>query len=280
MSKKPPDKYKCIKLRINNILDDYKSYNKKDVFNVLNDAISRTNRITIKSYMLLRLWILNKYESNVDIPIITKDSIRMSFKAVMTNNKSPSGNNLLLFNELRDICKNYITDKFDNGTKLSTILNYYSITMMTSIENNIKNNFINYVNKYVNSYFITKYQQEIRDKEFKKQLFKNLNILKKDLYENTSNSIDIFREWLLDNRNKIVPFYNSNNDNIYKILKNTPQICFKNMIYMNIELNKLNKKQFQFFPLQSNTILRNIQIDTSSLLELFEDKVTEAYKNI
>ena len=58
MSKKPPDKYKCIKLRINNILDDSKSYNKKDVFNVLNDAISRTNRITIKSYMLLRLWIL------------------------------------------------------------------------------------------------------------------------------------------------------------------------------------------------------------------------------
>jgi len=280
MSKHPPDKYKCLKLRFTKVLDNSTIYNNKNVFNTIEDAIKRTNNIVIKSYMLLRLWILNKYESNVDIPIITKDTIKMSFKAVMTNNKSPSGNNLLLFNELRDICKNYITDKFEIGTKLSTILNYYSITMMTSIENNIKNNFINYVNKYVNSYFITKYQQEIRDKEFKKQLFKNLNILKKDLYENTSNSIDIFREWLLDNRNKIVPFYNSNNDNIYKILKNTPQICFKNMIYMNIELNKLNKKQFQFFPLQSNTILRNIQIDTSSLLELFEDKVTEAYKNI
>ena len=71
-----------------------------------------------------------------------------------------------------------------------------------------------------------------------------------------------------------------NNDNIYKILKNTPQICFKNMIYMNIELNKLNKKQFQFFPLQSNTILRHIQIDTSALIELFENKVSEVFKNI
>ena len=49
------------------------------------------------------------------------------------------------------------------------------------------------------------------------------------------------------------------------------------MIYMNIELNKLNKKQFQFFALQSNTILRNIQINTNVLLELFEDKVTEAF---
>ena len=279
MSKHPPDKYKCLKLRFSKVLDNSKIYNNKNVFNTIEDAIKRTNNIVIKSYMLLRLWILKKYESNVDIPIITKDTIRMSFKAVMTNNKSPSGNNLLLFNELRDICKNYITDKFENGTKLSTILNYYSITMITSIENNIKNNFINYVNKYVNSYFITKYETEIKDKEIKKQLFKNLNILKKDLYENTNNSINIFREWLLDNRNKIVPFYDSNNDNIYKILKNTPQICFKNMIYMNIELNKLNKKQFQFFPLQSNTILRNIQIDTNALLELFEDKVSDAFKN-
>ena len=279
MNKHPPDKYKCLKLRFSKVLDNSTIYNNKNVFNTIENAIKRTNNIVIKSYMLLRLWILKKYESNVDIPIITKDTIRMSFKAVMTNNKSPSGNNLLLFNELRDICKNYITDKFENGTKLSTILNYYSITMITSIENNIKNNFINYVNKYVNSYFITKYETEIKDKEIKKQLFKNLNILKKDLYENTNNSINIFREWLLDNRNKIVPFYDSNNDNIYKILKNTPQICFKNMIYMNIELNKLNKKQFQFFPLQSNTILRNIQIDTNALLELFEDKVSDAFKN-
>ena len=279
MNKHPPDKYKCLKLRFSKVLDNSTIYNNKNVFNTIEDAIKRTNNIVIKSYMLLRLWILKKYESNVNIPIITKDTIRMSFKSVMTNNKSPSGNNLLLFNELRDICKNYITDKFENGTKLSTILNYYSITMITSIENNIKNNFINYVNKYVNSYFITKYETEIKDKEIKKQLFKNLNILKKDLYENTNNSINIFREWLLDNRNKIVPFYDSNNDNIYKILKNTPQICFKNMIYMNIELNKLNKKQFQFFPLQSNTILRNIQIDTNALLELFEDKVSDAFKN-
>ena len=181
MSKKPPDKYKCIKLRINNILDDSKSYNKKDVFNVLNDAISRTNRITIKSYMLLRLWILKKYENNIEIPLITKDIIKIAFKSVIdnTNRKKPSGNNLILLKELKELFKNEITDKFENGTKLSTILNYYAITMMTSIENNIKNNFINYINRYVNSYFITKFENEIKNKEFKKQLFKDLKVLKR-----------------------------------------------------------------------------------------------------
>ena len=283
MNKQPPDKYKCLKLRLHKLLDNNTIYNNKNVFTTIEDAIKRTNNIVIKSYMLLRLWILKKYETDIVIPIITKDTIKMAFKSVIDNSKRgkrASGDNLKLVNEMKEIFINDITDKFENGTKLSTILNYYSITMITSIENNIKNNFINYVNRYINSYFINKYENEIKVKDFKKQLFKDLNILKKDLYENTSNSTDLYKQWLLDNRNKIVPIYDSINDNIYKLLKNKPQLCFKNMIYMNIELEKINKKQFQFFPLQSNTILRNIQIDTSALLELFEDKVSEAYKNI
>ena len=283
MSKQPPDKYKCLKLRLNKLLDNSTLYNNKNVFNTIEDAIKRTNSIVIKSYMLLRLWILKKYETNTIIPLITKETIKMAFKSVIDNKKRgkrASGDNLKLVNELKEIFTNDITDKFENGSKLSTILNYYSITMLTSIDNNIKNNFINYVNRYVNAYFINKYENEIKDKEFKKQLFKNLTILKKDICENTSNSTDIYKQWLLENRNNIVPVYDSNNDSIYKLLKNTPQLCFKNMIYMNIELDKLNKKQFQFFPLQSNTILRHIQIDTSALIELFENKVSEVYKNI
>ena len=282
MSKQPPDKYKCLKLRLNKLLDNSTLYNNKNVFNTIEDAIKRTNSIVIKSYMLLRLWILKKYETNTIIPLITKETIKMAFKSVIDNKKRgkrASGDNLKLVNELKEIFTNDITDKFENGSKLSTILNYYSITMLTSIDNNIKNNFINYVNRYVNAYFINKYENEIKNKEFKKQLFKNLTILKKDICENTSNSTDIYKQWLLENRNNIVPVYDSNNDSIYKLLKNTPQLCFKNMIYMNIELDKLNKKQFQFFPLQSNTILRNIQIDTNALLELFEDKVSDAFKN-
>ena len=54
-------------------------------------------------------------------------------------------------------------------------------------------------------------------------------------------------------------------------------VFFKYMIYMNIELSKLKKSQFQFFPIQSNTILRHIQIDTSALIELFENKVSEVF---
>ena len=168
MSKQPPDKYKCLKLRLNKLLDNSTLYNNKNVFNTIEDAIKRTNSIVIKSYMLLRLWILKKYETNTIIPLITKETIKMAFKSVIDNNKKkkPSGDNLKLVNELKEIFTNDITDKFENGSKLSTILNYYSITMLTSIDNNIKNNFVNYVNRYINSYFINKYENEIKVKDF------------------------------------------------------------------------------------------------------------------
>ena len=151
--------------------------------------------------------------------------------------------------------------------------------MLTSINNNIKNNFIKYINRYVNSYFINKYENEIKNKDFKKQLFKDLKILKKDIFENTSICEGYYKIWLKENRSKIVPNY-TNNENIYIALKNTPQVFFKYMIYINLELSKLNKHQYQFFPLQSNTVLRHIQIDTSALIELFENKVSEAFKYI
>jgi len=156
MSKQPPDKYKCLKLRINKILDSSIIYNNKNVANTIDDAIKRTNKIVIKSYMLLRLWILKKYETNTTIPNITTDTIKIAFKSISNNNKRgkrTSVNNLVLLNELKELYKNEITDKFEDGTKLSTILNYYAVTMLTSINNNIKNNFIKYINRYVNSYF-------------------------------------------------------------------------------------------------------------------------------
>ena len=138
MTKQPPDKYKCIKLRLNKILDSSLIYNNKNVVNTLNDAIKRTNKIVIKSYMLLRLWILKKYEGSNIIPNITTDTIKIAFKSISDNNKRgkrTSGNNLELLNELKELYKNDITDKFENGSKLSTILNYYAVTMLTSINN-------------------------------------------------------------------------------------------------------------------------------------------------
>jgi len=278
---KGPDKYKykCVKIRFNKILNNTNTYNNKNILETISDAVIRTNKISIKAYMLLRLWVLKKYESNNDIPKITKDVIRMSFNAVMIKKgKNPIGNNALILTELQDLYKSDINSTFENGTKLSTILNYYSTTILTSIENNIRNNFINYIDRYIKSYFFIKYEKEIKCNEFKKQLYRDIYVLKKDIHENTSESNDKYKEWLIENRHKIVPVFQDNN--IYKLLNENPQVFLKHMIYMNNEIAKLGKKQYQFFPLQNNTVLKHIQIDTGALIELFETKVSEIKKDI
>ena len=109
-----------------------------------------------------------------------------------------------------------IFGKLEDGTKLSTILSYSAKTMFVSIENNIKNNFIKYINRYVNSYFHKKYEENISNKDFKKQLNKELGILKKDLIENTSNCDEKYISWLNENRNKIIPLFISQSGKITK----------------------------------------------------------------
>ena len=62
-SKKPPDDYKCLKNKLIKIINN-DIYNNKNVFDTINNAIDRTNKIVIKTYMLLRLWLLDKYNKN------------------------------------------------------------------------------------------------------------------------------------------------------------------------------------------------------------------------
>ena len=99
---KPPDKYRCIKLPIQKII---KSDLPIDVLERINDAVSRTNTITTNSYFLLRLWVLQKYHTNQEIPTITEDTIRMSMKSLVkaSAGPKPKGNNLALLQEFQNI---------------------------------------------------------------------------------------------------------------------------------------------------------------------------------
>ncbi len=49
------------------------------------------------------------------------------------------------------------------------------------------------------------------------------------------------------------------------------------MIFTNIELEKIEGKMYQFFPLQSSIIPRHIQMDTKSVIELLVDKGKKEY---
>ena len=271
---KPPDKYRCIKLPIQKII---KSDLPIDVLERINDAVSRTNTITTNSYFLLRLWVLQKYHNNQEIPIITEDTIRMSMKSLVkaSAGPKPKGNNLALLQEFQNTGNSIFT--LQDGKNLSAILDYYATTMITSIENNIKMHFIDYIKRFVNSYFKNVYQNELQNKDFKKQFYKELQQVKNDIINDAEilTCDEKYHNWLNDNRYKIVP---ENYDTSYFYdIKVNPQKYLKHMIFMNLQLEEMNTKMFQFFPLQTHLIPRHIQIDTKSLVELLIDADKKQY---
>ena len=269
--KKPPDKYKCIKLPIISILN--KNEESHNIFNIIQDAVYRTNYITTKTSLLLRLWCLDKYHNDIEIPLIGENTIKMCMKSLLLPSRGPKpkNNNLLLFDEFKQLHSFSLED----GNNLSAILDYYAITIFTSIENNIKMHFFDYVNRFINSYFKVFYKDEINNKEFKKQLFKELYVVKNDIIKGTLNANEKFHNWIKEYRYKIVP--EKFEINYYYDVKTTPQKYLKYMIFMNIELEKIEGKMYQFFPIHSSIIPNHIQIDTKSVIELLVDKEKKKY---
>ena len=266
----PPDKYQCLKVPIQKIL---KSDTDTKTLEIINDAVMRTNYITTKSYFLLRLWVLEKYHNNQEIPLITEDTIKMSMKSLVKASAGPKakGNNLLLLQEFQKLH----TFSLEDGKNLSAILDYYTTTMITAIENNIKMNFMDYIKRFVNSYFKSIYKDEIQNKDFRKQLYKELQVVKNDIINETLLSDPKYHSWLNKNRYKIVP--QEYDTSYYYDVKVNPQRYLKYMIFMNLELEEKEAKMFQFFPLQTQIIPRHIQIDTKSIIELLVDADKKQY---
>ena len=266
--KKVPDKYNCIKVPFDKIIKN------TDTIDKIFECVVRTNKITIKTYQILRLWILDKYHKKENIPTITEDIIKMAQKSILEKSPGPKpkGNNLELFNEFQK----FHTFTLENGINLSSILAYNATSIITAIENNIKMHYFDYIRRFVNSYFKHKYKEEIEDNEFKQQLFRDLKKIKNDIINNTSTCDTKYHKWLKDNRNFIIPKEIHVNGYYYDI-QVKPQKYLKNMIWMNIELEKIKGKMFQFMPLRSDLIVKHIPLDTKSLIEIFVEKDKNKY---
>jgi hypothetical protein len=179
----------------------------------------------------------------------------------------PKGKNLKLFNEFIE----YNIFNKEYGKNLSQILNYNAISILTAIENNIKCHYFDYVRRYVNSYFKHVYQNELKNKEFKQRLFKELKKVKNDIIGNTLTCNAKYHKWLKKNRYNIILQEFHKNGYHYDV-KSNPQKYIKCMIWMNIELEKIEGKMYQFFPLRTSEKPRFCPIDTKSLIEIFVKK--------
>jgi hypothetical protein len=280
-SKLTNDELKKLIENDNLTFDDINKLSSQEISTIINSAVKRTNFVVIKTYFLIRLWILKTYHNNLVIPIITTETIRIAMRAICKKGKgnAPRGDNKILEEEFRVL---FQFKSLEDKTNLAShIFPYCCITILTAIENNVKLHYIDYINHFVNAYFYHKFSNEIQNKEFKKQLKTELKALKVDLRDNTIKCNEKYHEWLLVYRNRLVPSLDEGNKDIYENMKCNPQKYLSYMIYMNLELEKLGCKMFQFFPLQTKIIPRYIPLDTSALVDLFISKYPNLYyKNI
>ena len=87
------------------------------------------------------------------------------------------------------------------------------------------------------------------------------------MLNNTLKSNVKYHDWIKTHKNNIFPkeFKNSYEFDI----QTNPQNYVKAMIYMCEQIEKEGTKLFQFFPLRTDIIIKHIQIDTKSLIEIF-----------
>jgi hypothetical protein len=289
--KKPPDKYITVKCILDKIIIDDKPDNelkKDDIKTILNDTCFRTNQIVIHTYQFLRLWILYKYHNKLDIPIITEELIRMVMNTLSTKDNrgnKPTDENLKLLEEFNKFYeehyKNLNYDNKINSSYLSQIINSMATDILTNIENNIKMHFFKYINRFVNSSFrkinndLLEKAKEGTKKKLRKQLNKDVYEIKQDLINNTLKSNEKYHNWI--NKHKENIFYKDFVNSYEFDIQNNPQRYLKSMIYMCEQIEKLETKSFQFFPLRTDIIQKYTPIDTKTLIELFIKKDKKKY---
>ena len=273
------DKLRTIKCSLKNILKKDIRLN-KHIIEKLFDATCRTNDIIIHTYQFLRLWVLSKYENNLDVPIITENTIKMIFKCLIEASRGPKvkGNNFILLTSLQTFYDDYYSKlgcTIMDGSNLSQILNYAATDMITNIQNNIKMNFVSYVKRFTNSSFKQQNNELLINASYgqktrmKKELEKDLYDCKQDLLNGTLNSNEKYHDWINKHKIHIFPYVDGIS---YEVdIKNNPNNYLKGMIYMCLELEKISAKSFQFLPLRTNIAPKYIPIDTKSIVEVLVD---------
>ena len=276
-SKEPPDKIITLKVLLSHILnyDD-------TLYDRLSNASDRLNKLIIHVYQFLELWILTKYHNKEIISEINTDIIRMIFRALTNDSAGPKPKGLKM-KYYDEFCKFYdktykdlgYQDKI-SGTNLSQMIKYTSDTMKTAIENNIKNNFMKYIQRFVNSAYketndkILETLKGNDKKTMKKQLKKDINMIINDIIKNTLKCDPKYHKWIKLHRPHILP--KNINEISYSNIHEDPQKFIPSMIYINLQLEKLEKKLYQVFPLRKSLIPHHIPIDTKILIDLFIDE--------
>ena len=83
---KPPEFFKSIKTSLKSVLKHTEINTSK-----INDAVIKTNKIVIHTLQYLKLYLLDYYENNNSLPVISKEFINNSMKIVCGEKEEKRG---------------------------------------------------------------------------------------------------------------------------------------------------------------------------------------------
>jgi len=282
--KKLPGNYRIIKIKLDKIIR-----NPYDIYKI-NETVNRIHQLVTHVWQFLKLWFLDLYHKGKQIPTLTEDIINMAFRVLKLNHAGPSPKGICakIYNQFEKLYTDtYSKLNYDSkidGVNLSSIIYYECVNIITNIENNVKMHFSDYIKQFVNGSFDEQYQKILekykgkQQQSVKKSLNAELKKVKDDLLNGTMLSDSKYHKWISKHRSKLYPSKITKFDQIE--INSEPQSYIKCMIYMNIELERLNKKMFQFCPLRTKFIANYITMDTKCLIELFAENKNNYLSNI
>jgi hypothetical protein len=286
--------YKC---SLKTIVKDAETIDK------LNKAVYKCNEIITLTYQFIKLYILDKYRNEQQIPKINKDFIRQSIITVTSKDdeRGRQSVNDTIFIDIQNFYKTNFAKLINNykpsRTNLSNPIKLICIDMEKNYKNNIQMHFVQHLKRVITESLLFAF--ELDNKELfksnkdqydieKKLRLREISIIKlkvlglDEYIEDTENNnnilkknrklIKMFKKVLLPNIEK----------NVYADIENDPFKFISKMIYINDKFEKMEIKTNNMLPLRHSFVPKNIQLDTNCIIEILLPKKgkRKAYGNI
>jgi len=287
LEEKPPDPseqvYRIIKCPLKCVLKKY------DILHpIIENAVMDINEIVILTYQFIRMYLLNKFNNNKELPIINKQFVldvikTISFpntkrgqKTKQENIKNASGKF-----DMKQFYNEEFSKLVSNRPSYSNktfIITQTANEMITCINTNISTHFIKHLFKYINCLFKEPKMLEIKkekDKEKRKELYKQLNQeirdLKTDLINNKiEKSKEEYHSWIKENKGFLFP--NKVNKSVAYDVKCNPEKYIKYSFYINQKIEEFGKRPYQVIPQRNNIVPKNITLNSNGIIDLIDDK--------
>jgi len=287
LEEKPPDPseqvYRIIKCPLKCVLKKYDTLQP-----IIENAVIDMNEIVILSYQFIRLYLLDKFNKNIELPTINKQFVLDVIKTISSPNskrgqktKQENIKNATSKSDMKQFYNEEFSKLVSSKPSYSNKTHILAITaneMITCIHTNISTHFIKHLFKYINCLFKEPKSLEIKkekDKIKRKELYKNLNKeirdLKNDLINNKiEHSKEYYHSWIRENKKFLIP--NKVNTCVPYDVKCNPEKYIKYSFHINQKIEELGKRPYQVIPQRNNIVPKNITLNSNGIVDLIDDK--------